>query len=111
MYLSSATRTAYASCWQMVSWILSKQYGLNYLLEQCITSMFLGVGWLFYRVGDSLMLNGIAERFVGGGLLALSQRMRKTQTGYLTDYVWMMLAAGVVLLLCVLLSVRGVFYA
>ncbi len=84
--------------------ILKAQYGFNLFNQWILTGGARIIGNLFWRIGDTWLIDGFG---VNGSALSIgrfSQIMRKLQTGYLYHYAFVMILGFLFLVACLMLS-------
>ena len=78
--------------------ILDNKYGFDTFNEKVFAGGSRGLGWLFSRVGDRLLIDGLVVNGAARTVGLISRVGRKMQTGYLYHYAFVMII-GVWLLL------------
>ena len=78
---------------------LDRKYGFDALYEQGLAALGRGIGWLFWRVGDRVLIDGLlvngSARLIGW----LSGVLRNVQTGFLYTYAFAMIIGMAVLMM------------
>ena len=88
--------------------MLEHNYGFDKLYEEVLAPIGRGIGRLFWRVGDRVLIDGLlvngSARFIGW----FSSLVRHLQTGYLYTYAFAMIIGLVTLMsLFVFLRMQG----
>lgn len=86
--------------------ILKAQYGFNLFNQWIVARGTRGLGTLFWRFGDVLLIDGFGVNGLAHAIGRFSQTLRRMQTGYLYHYVFLMVLGF--LLLIGWLVVKGV---
>lgn len=87
--------------------ILIDKYGFDALNENYIVPAIRKVGSWLWQQGDQQLIDGVAVNGTANSINKIAQRLRALQSGYLYDYVFIMLA-GILALLLYLFYTRGV---
>jgi NADH-quinone oxidoreductase subunit L len=82
--------------------ILTNKYYADWFNENVIAPLARGIGRLFWRVGDEILIDGVAVNGSAKGIGALSAVLRHIQSGYLYHYAFAMIIGLSALLLWLL---------
>ena len=78
------------------------KYGFDMFYESVIVGFIKKIGWVFWRGGDGLLIDGVAVDGSAHGIARLSQIVRQIQTGYVYHYVFAMIMGLLVFLIWML---------
>jgi NADH-quinone oxidoreductase subunit L len=78
--------------------LLVQKYFFDWFNEQVIARMTRGVGWTFWKVGDVLLIDGLAVNGSADLVGVIARRIRRVQSGYLYHYAFAMVLGLSVLL-------------
>ncbi|MAZ44432.1 MAG: NADH-quinone oxidoreductase subunit L [Legionellales bacterium] len=79
--------------------LLSQKYFFDWFNEQVLARLIRFVGWLSWRVGDELLIDGAAVNGSASVVSRLSQQIRQLQSGYIYHYAFAMILGALGLLL------------
>ena len=89
---------------RVVHLVLDRKYGFDVLYEQGLAALGRGIGSLFWRVGDRMLIDGLlvngSARLIGW----FSGVLRNVQTGFLYTYAFAMIIGMAILMMLFVLS-------
>jgi NADH-quinone oxidoreductase subunit L len=78
--------------------LLEQKYFFDWINERIIARMTYATGWVFWKVGDVLLIDGLAVNGSADLVAAAASRIRRVQSGYLYHYAFAMVLGLSVLL-------------
>jgi NADH-quinone oxidoreductase subunit L len=70
--------------------VLIHKYGFDLFNEKVIAPLTRGVGWLFFRIGDTFLIDGLIVKGIPKVIYRLGNIVRSIQTGLMYHYILVM---------------------
>ena len=80
-------------------WVMTHKYGFDWFNEHVLARSVRITGWLSWRVGDELLIDGAAVNGSAGFVSRASTCLRQLQSGYIYHYAFAMVLGSLGLLL------------
>lgn len=85
-------------------YVFQEKYGFDALNQKVLVPLTRGIGLLFWRLGDQLIIDKVAVNGSAGAVKGFSGLLRRMQTGYLYNYAFVMITGFLLLLVWLMLG-------
>ena len=75
----------------LVHKVLVNKYGFDLFNEKVVAPLTRGIGWFFFKVGDTFLIDGLLVRGIPKLIYRLGHVVRSIQTGLMYHYILVMI--------------------